>query len=185
MPDLTASSSSGSRRRSGAVRTGQIPKYETNLKLPIAQRVAHFLDWAVKYRPYEFIAYNELTREVLGYGHTPRPNHQDVKLVKGAVSRSKKILFEQYNRGQLSKRSVGVRATVNADDRVIKELTIKAENLQRAAMQFDATAGAINPAEVQDADAKRWLTHGVKQLRSTIADPSWQKQLTPPAPDEG
>lgn len=186
MPDLTTNNAAPRRnRRSGAVRTGQIPKYETDLKLPIAQRIAHFLDWASKHRPYEFIAYNELTREVLGYDHTPRPNHKDVDLVKGAVSRAKKILFEQYSRGQLSKRSVGVRATVDANDRVTKELTIKAENLQRAAAQFDSTAAAINPAEVTDVEAKKWFTHGVKQLRSTIGDPSWQKQLTPPAPDEG
>jgi hypothetical protein len=184
MPELTASSAAPRRRRSGAVRTGQLPKYETNLQLTIAQRVAHFLDWAVKFRPYEFIAYNELTREVLGYNHTPRPNHQDVTLVKGAVSRSKKILFEQYHRDQLSKRSVGVRATVDANDRVIKGLTIKAENLQRAAAQFKNSAADINPAEVTDPEAKRWFTHGVKQLCSTIGDPSWQKQLTPPAPDE-
>lgn len=185
MPDQTAVPASSPVRRRGAVRTAQIPKYETNLKLTIAQRIAHFLDWASQNRPYEFIAYNELTREVMGYDYTPRPNNKDVDLVKGAMSRSKKILFEQYSRGQLSKRSVGVRATVDADDRVVKELTVKADNLQRAAMQFDATAGAINPAEVKDAAAKRWLTHGVKQLRSTIGDPNWQKQLTPPSTDEG
>jgi hypothetical protein len=163
--------------------------YVLDLKLSMTRRIAHFLDWAAVNRPKEFIPYNEILKNVQGYRTLPRLANKEIDVVKSAMSRVRKVLHEEYNRGLLSSPGSGVRATTDDLDRAKNELTKRARDVVRTSTKFNEVHASIDasklPTTGTDAAWKVWVKGGAKELASQFTDPNFAKRLLPPGSGEG
>lgn len=156
--------------------------YTPDLGMSMTQRIAHFLDWAAQHKPREFIPYNEILKAVQGYDHMPRLANREIDLVKGALTRAKKVLAEKYNRGYVAKPGVGVRATTDDFDRTKNALTKKAVKLGKAAAAFKAEHAAIDPSSIPNtaeaAPWRQWVMSSGRDLVKQLTEV--ERKLLPP-----
>jgi len=153
-----------------------------------ADAVAHYMDWAASERSYQFLGYNEIAQSSMGLSRLPRNTSDEVKMVRRAMGRARKILSEKYNRGAVTKVGVGIRATVDDLDRAKHDLTDKAKRLAGAADRYTSTLGAIDAANIPSTGEagmyKQWVEHGAKELAKRLTSPAFKQALLPPAAAE-
>lgn len=185
--EIAAKAEAQVRNPKTTVKAGKHPgDYKPDMTMSMTQRVAHFLDWAATNRPKEFIPHNEVLKFVQGYKAMPRLANREVELIKSAMTRARKVLHEKYNRGLLSKPSVGVRATTDDLDRAKHELTKRARDVVRTSTRFKEVHSSIDAQKIpQTAEGKLWagwVQGGAKEMVKQFADPNFERKLLPPAP---
>lgn len=145
------------RRSSGRRSEFQAPEYRLDTTMKIPARVAHFLDFAADKWPHRPIPYNVLLMFVMGYDRVPSMTDSDINHLKNSMQRAKKVLHETYNRGLIPERGLGVRASVDADDRTEHELIPAGKRLESAGTKFVAIRSSIDPSEFSNTEHGRAL----------------------------
>ncbi len=168
---------------------GNSSGYVPDTELPLAKRIAHFLDWAAVHRPKEFIQYPEITKEIMGYNHMPRAKTEEVKHIQKTASRSRNILRKEYKRGMVSKLGLGVRATVDDADMTMNVLTKRAKTLAGAGAKFVETHSDIDPTKLSSTGEvgkfKDWYLHEATDTAKKLTAPAFKQNLLPPgSPDK-
>lgn len=148
------------------------------------QRIAHFLDWLAKKYPRQFAQYNLITRAINGYRRTPGLKTREVELVRSSLTRAKQILSEDYHRGAVTMPSVGVRGTIDDDDRAANELPIKMRRLSSAKRSVERTVEGIDPRKVTDPKIKKWLRTDVGMIMKSLEEANFDVRALPPAERE-
>lgn len=153
-----------------------------------AARIAHFLDWWAKAMPYDYAAYNEVTKAVEGYKHLPRLDSKDVEQTRSTMARARVILRKHYNRDLHPSRGIGVRATVDDFDMVKNVATNRAIRVERSIRNLAETDAMIDTSKIPDnaatAPLKTWYKRSVKGILKQLASPDFASKLLPPAPGE-
>lgn len=170
-------------------KSGSNSGYVPDTELPLAKRIAHFLDWAAEHRPKEFIQYTEITKEIMGYSHMPRAKTAEVEHIQKTASRSRTVLRKEYKRGMVSKPGLGVRATVDDADMTMNVLTKRAKTLAGAGAKFVETHSDIDPTKLSTTGEigkyREWLTHEAADTVKKLTAPSFKQSLLPPgSPDK-
>lgn len=97
-------------------------KYVTLAGERHAKQIAHFLAWAAKHLPKEYLSNQEIARAIHGYKPGSRVSTDLETVIVNSRTRAAIILREHYKLGYHSLRNVGVRATTDNDDIVDKTL---------------------------------------------------------------
>ena len=164
--------------------------YKPNNDLPsLAEKCSHYMDWAADNRPLQFLGYNEIAQCAMGLSRLPRMTSDEVKVVKRAMGKSRKILDEKYGRGAVTKIGVGVRATTDDLDRAKHDLTKKATQLATAADRYVHTLDAIDASKMASTGEsglyKQWVQSSAKETAKRLTAPSFKQSLLPPGtPDK-
>ena len=134
-----------------------IAKYRPNVAKSQARRIAHFLDWAATNYGGQNFAHNIILRAVNNYSHTPRPNTDEVKGVRSAMSRVKLILRRDYNRG-FSSIPGQVRACTDDNDVVNYNLAAVNKRLVSAYGHVENVRSIVNPKKLTGSAASYYRT---------------------------
>lgn len=123
--------------------------------------VAHFLDWAAKHHPNQFVSWGTVTRIATGRSSTPRESSQDVKSIRRSASRVRRLLITDYNREMENLPGVGVRATTGSLDVIKTRVTVRQRQFETAAAGLQATAGLVDLASIPNTSetkpVKEWF----------------------------
>ncbi len=139
----------------------KIDKYNIDTRMTVTQRIANFLDWAIKNGgAREVIAYNDLFRAVIG-GKRPRMTSPEIKTLRHKMGRVRQILREDYERDLISVPGVGVRASVDSEDLVRNALPPRARAARSANSSLTRTVGLVDqktlPHTAEFAPYRKWL----------------------------
>jgi len=125
-----------------------ISTYEFIPEMSQTKRVAHFLDWAAKHMPKEFLPYNVVLKAISGYKHLPRLESKEVEFIRSAITRVRKVLLATYHRGTVTMPGIGVRATVDDADMVVHDVAKKGQRVTSAMNAFTASVNVVNVANI-------------------------------------
>ena len=166
-----------------AIDSGAYP-LDTTLSLP--QRGAHFLDWAAKNFPGQYVSYNMFLKAIMGFSKTPRIDGDAVEQLRGRMGRIREILKKNYGREVDSQRGVGARATVDDADTLKTSLPGKMKRLHSAKKAVVETVNLIDPANIPNTPdmkaLKNWMVTDVRDIMKTLTSPSFEAKLLPPRP---
>ena len=160
-----------------------IPLVDANQKKPpLNRQIAHFLDWAAQHMPKRLIPYNLIVKAVRQLRTTPRDNNKDIATFKSAMSRAKKVLLEEYNRGYHSKPGLGVRATVDDEDILMTDLATKARRRESLTASMAKVADAVDPSKLPATEQGKQLKSFHREVKKEVKmlDESRIKRLLPP-----
>lgn len=160
-----------------------IKAYKFDQEVSLTRRAAHFLDWLAKKSPYQFVQYNVVLRAIMGYNRTPRLTSEEVERLHRNMGRAKLILETEYERGMMTMPSVGVRATVDDNDRAKNELPKKMRRLASAKESVERTVNSIDPRKITDSRVKRWLRSDVGGILRALKSADFDAKALPPADD--
>jgi len=85
--------------------------YQYDPKMLKAQRAAHALDWAAVHHRGDAVPYPILVKVIGGYERAPKLKSPEVESLRGSLSRIRKILLTQYDRGLVVVPGLAARAT--------------------------------------------------------------------------
>lgn len=160
---------------------------DTGLKKP--QRIAAFLDWWANHHPYDFVAYNEITKAVEGYKKLPRMDTDEVEHMRELVGRSGKVLQEKYKRVLVRQRGIGARATVDSMDAIRNRAVDRARNVERGIVALAKLDDIIDvksiPDTAENKPLKQWYQRDVKGILKQVASPEFLAKMLPPKQDDG
>lgn len=115
---------------------------------PLAQQVAHFLDWAAVAYPYQYFGHNVILKAVRKLSYMPKIESKDSEQVRSVMTRAKKILLDKYGRGFDSARGIGCRACVDSEDTIRHDLKDKAKRR----VSIDKAIEAVGTKAVRASD---------------------------------
>lgn len=148
------------------------------------QRAAHFLDWAAKYYPGEYISFALVTQAINALPRLPRHDNSEIPIIRKRMSRVGKILRTVYGRDIDTQRGVGVRATVDGADTLKQSLPGCATRVRSATARLKETASLIDPKMLPSTPEmqpyRSWLKD-VDGILKQIGTASFDKKLLPPA----
>jgi hypothetical protein len=177
------------RRRSSSRRSDfHAPDYRLDSTKRIPARIAHFLDFAAERWPRRPLPHNVVLMFVMGFDRVPSMNDTDIKHMKSAIQRAKKILGDVYSRGFVTVKGVGIRATTDAEDRTEHELIPAGNRLDRAGTKFVAIRSSIDQSEFTTSEhgkaLKSYFTGTKEIVRQFRATSETIRALLPPPPTE-
>lgn len=132
----------------------RIASYKPTMEGTLVDRVSHFLDWAAVHCKMQYFQPNILCKVVNNYSHTPRLDNKEVETVRGSMSRIRKKLRTKYKRELHNKQGMGVRATVDDNDKVEYGLKVAAKGLLNKKKNLDEVASLIDPAKLADKESE-------------------------------
>jgi len=159
-------------------------KIDTTMSIP--HRIAFLLDWAASHNPSALIPYNVILKYVMGYGHTPRVNNDEVETLRRKLSSARPILQKKYKRDIRNVSGVGARATVDDLDLVKSSLpgNVRRVNSAHAALQRNAELVNVGklPDHGPDKSWRDWYSRAVTPALKAIGSDERISKLLPPAP---
>jgi aminoglycoside/choline kinase family phosphotransferase len=143
-----------------------IAQYKPIAAKSLAQKIAHFLDWAASNCKGTYFTHNIILKAVNNYSHTPRPNTDEVKLIRSSMQRAKAILRQDFKRGFASVRDLGVRACTDDNDTVKHDLTAANKRIASAHNHAADVVSVINPNKLTGHEASyfRMTVKTLKQI---------------------
>ena len=147
----------------------RIAQYKPPLQGTLVERICHFLDWAAVNCKMQYFQHNIVCKVVNNYQHTPRMDNKEVDTVRSAMYRVKKTLRKKYQRELHFKPGMGVRATVDDNDKVQYGLTTAAKGLINKKKNLDEVASIINPSNLnmKESEYFRHVTAASKLITET------------------
>lgn len=156
--------------------------------LTMPHRIAAFLDWWAKRHPYDFAAYNEILKAVMGYQRLPRLDTEEVEQIRGTVGRAEPILHEKYQRALVRSRGVGARATVDDIDVIRNKQVGRARRVERAIVALAHTGELIDVKRIPDnpanRDLKQWYSRDLNGILKQVSAPEYLAKMLPKKKDE-
>ncbi len=150
----------------------------------VAARVAHFLDWAAKIGPGQYIPYNIATKTVLRLPRNPQLNSKEVETLRSRMSEVRKILQRQYGRDLDSQVGIGVRATYDDADTLTVSLPKKMRRFNAAKKSLSDTAALIDEKNVPNTPElkqwKAWLRNSVSDVLRLVGSADFEQKCLPP-----
>jgi len=164
-----------------------IAAYQTETKMTITNRAAHYLDWAARNYPQHYTQYNVLLKAIMGYDRMPSLSSKEVERLRNGLGRIRVALSTKYNRELVTQAGIGIRATINDADTLRNILPKKSRRLQSARTSFLGTVKNIDAASIPNTPEmlrlKEWLNRGVKEVVRQIGSKEFEQKLLPPPVD--
>lgn len=169
----------------------EIAKYEIDLGMSRTKRLAHYLDWAAKNLPRQWLQYNILWQSINGFKTLPRLDSKEVEIVKGSMPGVRKVLLNVYQRGMVTARGVGVRATTDDADLLVHDVTQRSQGVANAINKFTQVVNLVNPSNIpkteEMAPYRKNLTEyrsistlfGAQDILRRLAVPKAEEKKTP------
>lgn len=159
----------------------KIRAYKHDEKLTQIQRIAHFLNWGAVHLPNQTFPYNIICKAIMGYGHTPRVNNEEVDATRRRTSMARRVLQQKFKRDLKSIPGVGARATVDSIDVVKATLPGRVSRVNSAVKGLQESAALVDVNKLPAKSAERvWfenhITPGIKALTT---DERIQRLLPP------
>lgn len=161
----------------------------------ISRRIAHFLFWGAQRYPRQILTHEEITQAVLGLGKVPARGATSVKSIKSSMSRAGQVLKSRYSCEKVSVVGVGCRATIDDLDIVENSMPKKADKLNKAIGDFQATAGLVSPERLKMALAElpaaereemtelaEWFSSSLLKCSKMLKRRGSEQGLLPPPP---
>ena len=142
-------------------------------------RLASFLNWAAEELPGRAIPYQQVAKIVLVKPRMPTADGPEVRQIKSASGRARRILLTQYKRGLVSIPGMGIRATVDADDTVVNQVESDARRTAAAVEALERSTAAVTSSEIHDAAVKRRFSKLTKATRTLTAPDVFQSLRLP------
>jgi hypothetical protein len=155
-----------------------LEQWEPDRKKGMAANAASLLDFAARKKPKEPISWSWVTKCVVG----GKMLHPDSKVVVDMMARStaiRKFLGRDYNRGLVSVRGVGIRATIDSDDYANTQLRQDANKYEGARQRLVASAARVDPNTMRNPELKDWVKNGISKVLAAHTD-KLAKLLLPP-----
>ena len=146
----------------------------------VADRVAHFLDWAAKEMPHLPVPWNLVYRAIMGLTRTPTLASKDVMDLRRKSNAVRNKLFNKYKRELVSVPAQGVCATVGSDHVAATRGKLTYSRIVSATKSFDRTMSLVNPKEMKDPQLKSWVERTTRALGDMGLSDRLNK-LVPPA----
>jgi hypothetical protein len=164
------------------------PDYKKPADLNLGEAIAHFLDWNSKHKPYAFVKLTEVAYYAMGLRTRPRDKSDDVEFCEKKMKTARKVLLEKYGRRTISKRGLGIRATVDDLDMTKGPAALQAQRVAHASRKFSEIIDSIDVEAIPDTEEakpfKEWVPRAKQQANRLIA-PSFRAALLPPgSPDK-
>ena len=159
-----------------------LEQWEPDRKKGLSANAAALLDHAARKLPKEPISWGWVTKCVIG----GKMQHPDSKVVMDMMGRSaaiRKILGRDYNRGLVSIRGHGVRATTDADDYANTQLRQDANKYEGARQKLVASRARVDTSTMRNRELKDWVEQGVSKVLAAHND-RLARLLLPPG-EEG
>lgn len=160
--------------------------YEHHPEFTKNRRAADFLAWAAVKFPGVFISHSLLAQAVNMLSRMPRFDSTDVRHVRANVTRIRDILENVYGRALDSQKGVGMRATVNDEDRLKTSMPKRARIYVAQQVKFKREIAAININNVPvTADNKMHISwyRAANKVMKEIGSTHFETKLLPPAPE--
>lgn len=156
--------------------------------LNLAEAIAHYLDWAAKMRPHEYVMMMEIAYCAMDLRTRPRENSEDVDFCKGKMDSARKVLLRDYNRRVVFRRGLGYRATVDDLDMAKGPASKQANAVANATKKLSEIVNSIDvkkiPDTVEAAPYKEWVPRA-QQQSAKLTSVSFRALLLPPgSPDK-
>lgn len=165
-----------------------IKAYSPNIKDTLVRRGAHFLDWAAKHFPRQFIPYNLAYAAVMGIDRMPILSSREVETFRGTTARIRKVLIGEYGRELVTMPGTGFRATVDSTDVLKQQVPRRVGAFIRAKESLKATAGLVNTTEVPDTEElkplKRWFSRSLGDALKVLNSAEFEAKLALPKGEE-
>lgn len=159
-------------------------KFDPKMRRPA--RIAAFLAWYAEHQPYVWAGYNEVLQATSGLGYKPRLSNDEVRVIKGAMTRAAQILQSEHGRALVTNRGLGVRATVDSVDTVKNVATKRAKRAERAIVSLSQVDEIVDvnsiPNTPENRALKQWYQRDVRGILKQVSDPQFLQRMLPPAP---
>lgn len=163
-------------------------RYVSPTKAGLSARLAHFLDWAAKNAPGQYIAYNVLTKTVHKLDRLPNMESDLVRTVRGNMTSTRAKLVKLYSRDLDSLPGIGVRATCDDADTLSVSLPKKMRRFTAAKRSLKSTVDLIDPRKIPNTPEmkplKEWLNRSVSEVMKLISSPDFEQKCLPPSSDK-
>jgi len=159
-----------------------LEQWEPDRKKGLAANAASLLEYAARKKPKESISWAWITKCVVG----GKMQHPDSKIVIDMMGRSaaiRKILGRDFNRGLVSVRGHGVRATTDSDDYANTQLRQDANKYEGARQKLVASRARVDTKSMKDKELRDWVEQGVSKVLAAHND-RLARLLLPPG-EEG
>lgn len=152
---------------------------------PLTKRTADFLHWAsVKY-PGQFIGPNLVVKAIMGYGHTPRLDNDEVKRLRSRYGGIRETLRRIHKRDLLVEAGVGIRGSIDDADVLVNAMPKAMRKLDSAKVGVVKTEALIDMKNVPQtavlAPYRAWHKESVSPILKLIASSDFERRLLPPA----
>jgi hypothetical protein len=144
-----------------------------------SDKKVHFLDYMAKAVPYEYVPYPHYLKAVRDLGRLPSSTSLDVIKLQQCVSNIREKLFKRFGRDLLVQAGVGVRATVDEDDRLNHHRTLQGR-AKNAVAKVNAHAATVNVTKIKDAKAKAGFIEARKVIGTMNESMLKLAKLLPP-----
>jgi hypothetical protein len=149
-------------------------KHVLDARMTIPARAASALNYFAEKCPYAILPYNFLLQAVMGYDRRPPVGGEEVRLFRGKMTATSKILHEKYGRGRHSVTGVGVRATVDDADRLVTVVPRKGVAAIAAAKALSREMSAIDIKKVPNTPELKahrdWYLSNSKNILTDATD---------------
>jgi hypothetical protein len=162
--------------------TNVLAQWEPDRKKGLAWNVAACLDFAARRLPLEPISWSLLTKCVLG-GKMQHPDSNVVVLMSRRSSMIRAYLGKEFNRGMVSVRGLGVRATVDSDDYANTQLRKDATRYEGARQRLVVSRSRVDTKTMKNRELRAWVDDGVTKVLAAHTD-RLAKLLLPPGSEE-
>jgi hypothetical protein len=157
----------------------KMAEYEHVPAMKVAQRIAHFLNWAAIHIRRQYFNSQLITKAIYGHAHMPKVGSKEVEAVHSAVYRAKVILRDKYKRGSDSAKGVGVRACVDDNDTVTHDVASKAKRLTSSKANLDKITDIVDPTKLAAKESAYF--DNVTQASKRITSAQVQALQLPPS----
>ena len=159
--------------------------YKHDESMFLGQRAAHCLVWAAQHHPRIFVEYNVLLRGIMGYGKTPSAKGKECERLRSNMSNVRRVLERDYKCGLVVQPGLGVRATVDDEDRTRFDLRQKMDKLAGAKKRAQNTLNDIDGSKVKDRHLKRYLNWGARHILRACDEADFDTRALPPPDEDG
>lgn len=152
---------------------------------PLNWRLAMFLDWAAQEMPERAIPYQHIAKVIMMKSRVPSPDSTEVRQIKGAISRAKRILLSHFKRGLVPTPGVGIRATVDDTDLAKTQVENDVRRLKQAADAIDRSVSAVNASAIRERDVRKRFG-AITRFNKALRGPNMLENLRilPPKKDD-
>jgi hypothetical protein len=158
-----------------------LEQWEPDRKKGLAANAANLLDFAARKKPKEPISWSWVTKCVVG-GKMHHPDSKIVVDMRARCSAIRRFLGRDYNRGLVSVRGLGVRATTDSDDYANTQLRKDATTYETARQRLVTSRARVDTKTMKNKELKAWAEDVSKVL--TAHNDRLARLLLPPG-EEG
>jgi hypothetical protein len=158
------------------------------MKLSKTARIAAFLDFWAQEHPYDFAQYNEVLKAIEGFGYMPRLENKECDGVRSRCYGAGRILRRMHQRELIRHPGLGVRATVDAMDKIRHVQTKKIARVEGTIKEVVDVDEHIDlktiPDTPENRPLKQWYQRDMRAILRQLASPEVLARMLPPPPPD-